>query len=369
MSGIAIFPTIRVRKTPFWDRVVESGVKACSVYNRMLLPVRFVSEESDYFHLKEHVQVWDVSCERQVEVNGPDATELIELLTPRPINTLKPGWCIYLPVVDQHGGMLNDPVLVKLSETQYWISLSDSDYLLWVKAVAAVKKLRVNVFEPDISPLGVQGPKADDLMAKVFGDEIRTLRFFQFQTVEFNNRRHIVARSGYSKQGGFEIYLAGSENGLSLWDALMESGAEFNVRAGGPNLAERIEAGLLSYGSDMTSQNTPFECGLARYCSVNETPKCIGHDALKKVWQEGWKREIRAMEIRGPKVPDCHTPWPLKAVGRYAGQVTSAAWSPGFKTNVAIAMVEKEFLTEGTKVAVEAPDGVRTAVVKEHFFA
>ncbi|MCY4445779.1 MAG: dimethylsulfoniopropionate demethylase [Rhodobacteraceae bacterium] len=368
MQGVNLHPSIRVRKTPFWDRVVESGVQSCSVYNHMLLPVMFESYESDYYHLKEHVQIWDVSCERQVEIRGPDAFKLIEILTPRPIHSLTPGQCAYLPVVDQFGGMLNDPVLVVLAEDRYWLSLSDSDYLYWVLAIAAMKKFNVDVFEPDVSPLGVQGPKADNLMVKVFGEKLQQLKFFQFLTVEFNHRTHIVSRSGYSKQGGFEIYVEGTQNGIPLWDVLMDAGIEFNVRAGSPNTPERIEGGLLSYGSDITRNDNPYECGLGHYCDVAQTPNCIGYGALMQILEEGWSREIRYLEIKGSKVPPCHTPWPIKVGNQDAGKVTSAAWSPEFNINVAIAMVEKEFWDAGTEVEVVAPDQARSAIINEKSF-
>ena len=368
MNGITISPSIRVRKTPFWDRVVQSGVKSCSIYNRMLLPVLFDSYDSDYFHLKEHVQLWDVSCERQVEVQGPDATKLIKYLTPRDIEALKPRESLYLPVVDQFGGMLNDPVLLKLSEERYWLSLADSDFLLWVLAIAATKNLQVKVFEPDVSPLAIQGPKANQLIPKIFGEHLKSLKFFQFTTINFNGKSFIIARSGYSMQGGFEIYVEGSENGVPIWDTIIEAGREFNIRAGSPNTPERIEGGLLSYGSDVTREDTPFECGLGKYCDVSKTPNCLGHHALKEKLKLGWIREIRYLKIVGENVPFCHTPWPVIANGKQVGKVTSAAWSPGFKTNVAITMIEKEFGKNGTNVEVIAPDQSRKATVYEKPF-
>ncbi len=363
-----IFPSIRIRKTPFWDRVVEAGVKSCSVYNHMLMPVRFETYDIDYFHLKEHVQLWDVSCERQIEVTGQEATKLIELLSPRPIKNLRIGKCLYFPVVDQHGGMLNDPVLLKLSETRYWISIADSDYLLWVLALVAAYNLNVKVFEPDVSPLGVQGPKSDELMSRVFGSSIMDLKFFEFQAYEFAGKEHFVSRSGYSKQGGFEIYVEGFENGIPMWDTLMEAGEDLSVRAGGPNYPERVEGGLLSYGTDITLNNNPFESGLGKYCDVNSTPKCLGYEALKRVFENGWEREIRSLDVEGDKVPLCHVPWKVTADGEFAGNVTSITWSPGFKTNVAIGMIEKEFWNPNTEVLVHAPDYPRKAKVRDKFF-
>ncbi len=257
-----IAPSRRVRRTPFTDGVEAAGVKGYTVYNHMLLPTVFRSVTEDYHHLKTAVQVWDVACERQVELRGPDSARLMQMLTPRDLRGMLPGQCFYVPIVDETGGMLNDPVALKLTEDRWWISIADSDLLLWVKALAYGYRLDVLVDEPDISPLAVQGPLADDLMAKVFGDAVRAIKFFRFGWFDFNGVSMAVARSGYSKQGGFEIYVDGTKNGMPLWNALMEAGKALDVHAGCPNLIERIEGGLLSYGNDMTRENTPHECGL-----------------------------------------------------------------------------------------------------------
>ncbi|MCP4819552.1 MAG: dimethylsulfoniopropionate demethylase, partial [Shimia sp.] len=252
-----ISPSRRLRRTPFSEGVEAAGVKAYTVYNRMLLPTVFRSVEEDYRHLKDAVQVWDVAVERQVEVRGPDAGRLMQMLTPRDLRKMQPGQCFYVPIVDETGGMLNDPVAVKLAEDRWWISIADSDLLFWVKGIAYGYRLDVLVDEPDVSPLAVQGPKAEELMARVFGDAVRDVRFFRFGWFEFQGRPFVVARSGYSKQGGFEIYVEGSDLGMPLWNALMEAGRDLDVHAGCPNLIERIEGGLLSYGNDMTDDNTP----------------------------------------------------------------------------------------------------------------
>jgi len=261
-------PSGRLRRTPFSDGVEAADAKAYTVYNRMLLPTVFRSLEEDYRHLKEAVQIWDVSCQRQVELRGPDAGRLMQMLTPRDLRKTLPGQCRYVPVVDGTGGMLNDPVAIRLAEDRWWISVADSDLLLWVKGIANGYRLDVLVGEPDVSPLGVQGPGADDLMADVFGDAVRDIRFFRFARFDFMGRRLVVARSGYSRQGGFEIYLEGGDMGMALWNALMEAGRRLDARAGCPNAIERIEGGLLSYGNDMTGDNTPHECGLGKFCDT-----------------------------------------------------------------------------------------------------
>ena len=362
-------PSRRLRRTAFSDGVEAAGVKAYTVYNHMLLPTVFRSVEEDYHHLKQAVQVWDVACERQVELRGPDAGRLAQLLTPRDLRGMLPGQCYYVPIVDETGGMLNDPVAVKLAEDRWWISIADSDLLYWIKGLAYGYRLDVLVDEPDVSPLAVQGPRADDLMAAVFGDAVRKIRFFRFAHLDFQGRHMVVARSGYSKQGGFEIYVEGEELGMPLWNALMEAGKSMDVHAGCPNLIERVESGLLSYGNDMTDDNTPHECGLGRFCNTQTAIGCIGRDALLRVAKEGPVKQIRAVSIDGPAVPGCDRWWPLKDGAKTVGRISSAAWSPDFKTNVAIGMVRMTHWDEGTELTVETPAGVRSARIHETFWA
>lgn len=363
-----ISPSRRLRRTPFSEGVEAAGVSGYTIYNHMLLPTVFESVEADYHHLKKHVQIWDVSCERQVELRGPDAGRLMQMLTPRDLRRMLPGQCYYVPIVDETGGMLNDPVAVKLAEDRWWISIADSDLLLWVKGISNGYRLDVLVDEPDISPLGIQGPKSDDLMARVFGDRVRDIRFFKFDMFEFEGRDLAIARSGYSKQGGFEIYVDGTEIGMPLWNTLMKAGEDLNVRAGCPNGIERIESGLLSYGNDMTDDNTPHECGLGKFCDTQTAIGCIGRDALLRVSKEGPVQQIRPIEIEGDALSGCDRPWPILAGGKKVGQVTSVAWSPDHNTNVSIGMVRMTHWDDGTTLQVETPQGMRDATVHENFW-
>ncbi|MBO6756912.1 MAG: dimethylsulfoniopropionate demethylase [Roseibium sp.] len=353
----------RTRMTPFSRRVEAAGVKAYTVYNHMLLPTVFQTVEDDYRHLKSNVQLWDVSCERQVELTGPDAGRLAQMLTPRDLSVMNPGQCYYTPMVDETGGMLNDPVTLKLAEDRYWISVADSDLLFWIKGLAFALRLEVDVDEPDVHPLAIQGPKAEDLVARVFGERIRSIRYFGYDTVEFEGKRMVLARSGYSKQGGFELYVEGWQRGEPVWDTFMREGADLNVRAGCPNLIERIEGQLLSYGNDMTRNNTPHECGLGRFCQTREAIGCIGRDALLRVAVEGPVRQIRSIAIDGDPVPPCTDLWPIFAGGRQVGTVSSAAYSPDYRTNVAIGMVRMTHWDNGTRVQVDTPHGIRAATV------
>ncbi|MBJ3763997.1 dimethylsulfoniopropionate demethylase [Maribius pontilimi] len=364
-----ISPSRRLRRTPFSDGVEAAGIKAYTVYNHMLLPTVFRSVVEDYHHLKQAVQVWDVACERQIEIRGPDAGRLMQMLTPRDLRSMLPGQCAYVPLVDETGGMLNDPVALKLAEDRWWISIADSDLLFWVKGIVYGFRLDVLVDEPDVHPLAVQGPKADELMGRVFGDRVKDIRFFRFGWFQFNDTWMVVARSGYSKQGGFEIYVDGWDNGMPLWDALFEAGRDLDVYAGCPNLIERIEGGLLSYGNDMTRENTPHECGLGRFCNTQTAIGCVGRDALLRVSLEGPVRQIRPIEIDADSLPGCDRIWRVTDPrGKPVGAVTSAAVSPDHGCGVAIGMVRMTHWDPGTQLLVETPDGSFDARVRDTFW-
>lgn len=353
----------RTRSTPFSRRVEASGVRGYTVYNHTLLPTVFESAEADYRHLKSHVQVWDVSCERQIELRGPDCAKLAQMLTPRDLRRIQIGQCLYAPVVDETGAILNDPVLLKLAEDRWWVSIADSDVQYWAQGLAVGRCLDVDVAEINVSPLAVQGPKADQLMSRVFGEGAEDIRFFRARWLEFNGTSFLVSRSGYSKQGGFEIYVEGDALAEPLWDALFTAGADLNVRPGGPNLIERIEGGLLSYGNDMTRENTPFECNLDAFCTPETAFGCIGRSALLREAEAGPKRRIRGLAIKGERTPSCREPWPVRIGSERVGQVTSAAWSPDFGVTVAIGMLDRGHWEPGTEVVVDTPGGRRTATV------
>ena len=365
MTLPALAVSRRTRRTPFSPRVEELGVAGYTVYNHMLLATAFRGVAEDYHHLKNHVQIWDVGCERQVELKGPDAARLAQLMTVRDLSNIQIGQGAYAPLVDGDGGMVNDPVILKLTDGRFWLSVADSDVWLWAKGLAYGLGLDVQVSEPDVWPLAIQGPKADDLMAAAFGDSIRGIRFFGFQPLTFKGHDFIVARSGWSKQGGFEIYVDRADLALDLWDFLWDAGQPFDVGPGCPNLIERIEGGLLSYGNDMTLENNPLECGLDRYCHLGGTFDSLGRDALARIQKEGIRRVVRGLYIEGDPLTPCVQPWDVHDGSNVAGQVSSAAWSPDFGCNVAFAMINKEFWIPGQALQVNTLDGERSAVVSE----
>ncbi len=352
----------RTRSTPFTPKVTAAGVKGYTVYNHTLLPTVFESLVADYHHLKENVQIWDVSCERQVAIRGKDAYDLLQKITPRSLEKMAEGRCFYIPVVDENGGMLNDPVALKIEENEFWVSTADSDLLLWLKGLAVGWNMDVKIYEPNVFPLAVQGPKSNDLMARVFGNNVCDLKFFRFKSFNFNGCEFIISRSGFSKQGGFEIYLNDPLHGASLWDALFEAGQDLNVRAGGPNLIERIESGLLSYGNDMTLANTPYECGMGVFCEEYGLDQCVGGKALRSRSKEENPLMISGFAIDG-EIGACRGEWPLVIDGKRVGQITSATWSPQFNSNVAIGMIRLNHLQLGNTMQVEMPNGLSSATI------
>lgn len=357
--------TRRIRSTIYSSRLEAYGVKSYTVYNKMLLPTQIVGIEEDYHHLRRAVQLWDVACERQVQIAGPDASRFTQLLVVRDLGAFDVGRCGYVPVCDHDGRMINDPVVSRVGEDRYWLSIADSDVLLWADGIARAMGLDVAVTEPDVSPLAVQGPRSDDVVARVFGEKVRGIRFFRFEPLPFRGHELFVARTGWSAQGGFEIYVDDAEIGGLLWDDLMAAGAEFDIRPGCPNLIERIEAGLLTYGTDMTREHTALEAGLEKYCSLAAPIDAIGLDALRRQRDEGLTRRLCGFVIDGDKVPLPRDAWPVAVDGIEVGTVTSAVWSPRLNCNVALGMMPIESTAVGTEITLIAPDVTRSGRVSQ----
>ncbi len=356
----------RIRRTPYTSRVEEHGVSDFTVVNHMLLPKGFKNTvEEDYWHLSKEVQIWDVSCQRQVQISGPDAASLIQKLTPRSIKTMETGKCFYIPMLNEKAGMINDPVLLKLDDDMFWISIADSDILLWAKGYALGLNLDVNIDEPDVYPLAVQGPKSEELLVSIFGEEIKKIKFFNFRVVDFEGTKQVIARSGYSKQDGFEIYFKVHEKyfdkiemGEKLWDTIWEAGKKFNISPGCPNLIDRIEGGLMSYGNDFTGENNPFECNLEKYCKDDVSHDFIGKQALTKIKNEGIKQKMMGIIFDGDPCPA--TGQPLKVLSKdnkKIGQITSGIFSPRIKKNIGLSMILKEYWNVGENVFVQTLDG------------
>ena len=356
----------RIRRTPYTNKVEEHGVSDFTVVNHMLLPKGFKNTvEEDYWHLSKEVQIWDVSCQRQVQISGPDAASLIQKLTPRSIKTMEIGKCFYIPMLNENAGMINDPVLLKLDDDMFWISIADSDILLWAKGYALGLNLDVNIDEPDVYPLAIQGPKSEELLISIFGEEIKKIKFFNFRVFDFEGTKQVIARSGYSKQDGFEIYFKVHEKyfdkvemGEKLWDTIWEAGKKFNISPGCPNLIDRIEGGLMSYGNDFTRENNPFECNLEKYCKDDVSHDFIGKKALTKIKNEGIKQKMMGIIFDGDPCPA--TGQPLKVLSKdnkNIGQITSGIFSPRIKKNIGLSMILNKYWNVGESVFVQTLDG------------
>lgn len=329
----------RTRATPFSRRVAAAGVKGYTVYNHMLLPTEFESFEADYWHLCEKVQVWDVAAERQVEINGPDSHRLVQLMTPRDIRKAQDGQCFYIPLCDEKGLLINDPIAIRREPDRWWISIADSDVLLWAKGLATGYGLDVEIFEPDVSPLAIQGPLAEDLVARVFDESIRDIKFFRGRKMKWREHEFFVARSGWSKQGGFEIYLNDSSLGEALWDDCFDKGQDLDVRAGCPNLIERIESGLLSFGNDMDLTNNPFECGLDKFLDLDADIESLSLPALRKL-KDSHKQHLVGLVFEQSVTLEALG---LESNGKQVGEIRSFCWSPRYQKHLAFALLDRDF--------------------------
>ena len=343
MKNYSIARSRRLRSTPYTSRIEKQGVTAYTSYNHMLLPAAFGSLEDAYHHLKENVQVWDVAGERQVEILGKDSGKLVQLMTCRDLSKSKIGRCYYCPIIDDQAGLINDPVILKLSEERWWISIADSDVILFAKGLAIGNKFDVEIFEPNVDILAVQGPKSFKLMEKIFGKKITEMKFFGFDYFEFSGAKHLIARSGWSKQGGYEIYVENTKSGLDLYDKLFEVGKSFNIKAGCPNLIERIESALLSYGNDMDNNDNPLECGLDKYVNLDTEVDFLGKEKLKEVKQKGISKKLMGVIIDTKEISVSKSIELIDHKGLKIGELRSGVYSPHFKKVIGIAMLDKPY--------------------------
>ena len=362
-AAIAIGP--RIRKSPFYDATRRYGCKAFTTYNHMYLPVFYESPEADYRRLIEAVTLWDVGVERQVEITGPDAARFTQFLTPRNLSTCAVGQCKYVLLTTQRGGIVNDPVLLRLAEDRFWLSLADSDVLLWARALAHALGYDVEVGEPDVSPLQVQGPRSLEVMRDLFGGWIEELRYFWFRETELDGIPVVVSRTGWSAERGYEIFLRDGRHGDRLWEAIMEAGRPYGIGPAAPSTIRRIEGGLLSYGADMDLDTNPYELGLGRLVDLEQEADFLGKAALAEIARRGVGRRLVGLEIEGPRLPANEDPWPVAVAGAPLGTVTSAVHSPRLDKNIALAMLAVEAGTPGTTVEVATPSGPRGAAVIE----
>ncbi len=300
VSNPEISFSTRIRKSPFFESTMKWGCKGFTVYNKMYMPTYYKSFVDDYWSLVNDVTLWDVASERQVEVKGKDAEKFIEFITPRDISKCKVGQCMYVLLVEKNGGIVNDPVLLKLAENHFWLSIADSDVLLWCLGIASANKFDVQLREPDVSPLSLQGPKAPDLMEKISGSWVRDLKFFYFKVATMiNDIPVVIARSGWSGEVGYEIYLMDRNKGNKLWEIIMEAGAEFDIAPAAPSQISRIESGMLSYGNDMTLDENPFDLNMDKFVNLDKKADFLSKKALTEIYKNGPTKELVGIEIPG----------------------------------------------------------------------
>lgn len=360
----------QIRKSPYFDATVRWGAKAFSVYNHMYIPRDFGDPEQNFWNLVNDAILCDVAVERQVEIVGPDALRFTQMLTPRDLSKLSVGQCKYVLITNADGGILNDPILLRLAADRFWISLADSDVLLWAQGVAVHAGMDVTIREPDVSPLQLQGPKSGEVMQALFGESILDLRYFWLREVELDGIPLIVSRTGWSSELGFELYLQDGSRGDELWEKIMAAGAPFGLKPGHTSSIRRIEGGMLSYRADADIDTNPYELGLDRLVDLDTPADFIGKAALRRIRDAGVRRRQVGLRIDGEPLKGPNTTfWPISKDGNTVGKVTSAIYSPRLEQNIALAMIAADCVQIGTKVEVAVPSApVPATIVETPFF-
>lgn len=360
----------QIRKSPYFEATVRWGARAFSVYNHMYIPRDFGDPEQNFWNLVNDAILCDVAVERQVEITGPDAARFVQMLTPRDLSKMAVGQCKYVLITNAEGGILNDPILLRLAENHFWISLADSDILLWAQGVAVHSGMNVRIAEPDVSPLQLQGPRSGEIMRALFGDGITDLRYYWLRELELDGIPLIVSRTGWSSELGYEIYLRDGALGDALWERIMAAGQPFGLKPGHTSSIRRIEGGMLSYHADADINTNPYELGLDRLVNLEMEAEFIGKAALRRIRDEGVRRMQVGLVIDGAPLKGPNTTfWPVQRQGRTVGKVTSAVHSPRLGRNIALAMVAVEDAAIGTELEVLLPAGPAVArVVERPFF-
>lgn len=339
MFGIT--PSSRLRPSPYYQATLAEGVTAFTTYNHMLMPTSFGHPEEEYWRIINGVSMWDVAVERQVQLAGPDAGRLAQILAPRDLSRCVVGQGKYVPLCNHDGILINDPILLKLDDERYWLSIADSNIWFWARAIAAERKLRVTVSEPDVSPLALQGPLAEAVVASLFGDAVRDLKYFCFRQTELQGIPLLLARSGWSKQGGFELYLMDGSRGTDLWNLLREAGKPWSIGPGAPNACERIESGLLSYGGDSDATTNPFEVRLGKYIDLDVPDDVVGIQALRRIHRAGVRRQQLGVVLEGAQPTELGFHWHrISKGGQPVGDLTNCVWSYRLRCNIGFGLVD-----------------------------
>ncbi|CAA9519131.1 MAG: Aminomethyl transferase family protein [uncultured Solirubrobacteraceae bacterium] len=372
--GILQYP--RIRKSPFFYASRRHGVQLYSVYNHTYHPRHYGDPVEEYWQLLNGVTLWDVGVEKQIEISGPDAFDFTQLLVARDLNKCAVEQCKYVFLCLPDGGIINDPVLLRVEEDRFWLSLADSDVELWARGVALNAGMDVKITELDVGPVQVQGPRSKDVMVDLFGESILEIPYYYLRPYELDGMRVLVSRTGYTAELGYEIYLYdASRDGVKLWDAVLEAGRPHDLAVIGPCHIRRIEGGILALGSDIWYDTNPYEVGMGHDWMVDleQATDFIGKEALTRIKQEGVSRKLVGVEIGGPGLGSYNDGsmidvFAVHAGGRHVGKVTSACWSPRLEKNIGYAMVPVEHAEIGTELEIDVPTGRESAVVVEKPF-
>jgi len=359
----------RVRKSPYFDATMRWGAKAFTVYNHMYMPTHYGDPVSEYWSLVNDVTLWDVSCQRQIVIKGPDAKRFMELLTPRDLSDCPSHRCLYVLLTDENGGMVNDAVLMRMHDDEFWLSPGDGDVVLWAQGIATQTGMDVQVSEGDVCPLQLQGPKSPCVAYKLFGDAALEMGYYHVMETELNGLKLAVSRTGWSGELGYELYLEDHIHGNELWDTVMEAGEEFKIAPAAPNMIRSIEGCLLSYFSDIRRLDNPFTFGLGRLVDLDKKADFLGREALRKIQASGDFRRLVGIEISGAPISHNEAFWHIVENGERTGHVSRCVWSPRLERNIGLANLPAEQTSIGSQLTVDCPDGPRSAeVVKTPWF-
>jgi glycine cleavage system aminomethyltransferase T len=366
----------RIRKSPYFYASRRHGVEMFSVYNHTYHPRHYGDPVAEYWALLNGVTLWDVGVERQVEISGPDAFDFTNLLVARDLNKCQVEQCKYVFLCLPDGGIINDPVLLRVEENRFLLSLADSDVELWARGVAHNSDYDVTIKEVDVAPVQVQGPKSKDVMVDLFGERILEIPYYFLRHFELDGMKVLVSRTGYTGELGYEIYLTdATQHAAKLWDAVLEAGKPHDLTVIGPCHIRRIEGGILALGADMWYDTNPYEVGMGYDWMVDleQGADFIGKEALARIKREGPTRKLVGVEIGGERLGAYNDGsmidlFPVNKEGGRIGEVTSACFSPRLEKNIGFAMVPLEHAELGTQLEVERPEGTTSAVVVEKPF-
>ncbi len=350
----------RIRQSPYFAATLRWGAREFSVYNRTCMPVSYGDPQGEYDALTNAATLWDVSCERQVQIGGRGAWEFAQYLTPRNLSECPPGRCRYVLITNARGGVINDPVLLRLEENLLWLSAADSDLLLWCEALAVSGRFDVDISEPDVAPLQLQGPRSADVAAAVFGEEIRKLRYFYLRELQWENAKIVVSRTGWSGELGYEIYPRDSKICETLWEKILEAGKPFGIRPAAPTASRRIEGGLISCGADTTGDDSPMHLGLERFINWDGAYDYVGKKALLQLRESGVGRKLIGVEMQcEPLNEKPLTRWwsAFDSEANRIGEIRSAAYSPRLKKNIGVAMLKKPHCEPGARASAKTEYG------------